>query len=266
MNKIKLIDDNLEKISVNNNINIEYYKKECLFGINEIKIIIQKSSNLEIEINLEDETRLNFNINVLENVDLNLNIITKGNNGKVKYSYNLFKNAHVNVFKFQNVKSIKEMISVNLKEENAKIDYNFKTIANNKETYDYNIVHESSNTISNIRNNGVCIKNGIITYQVSSFVPKDIVGCSVNQSNRIVNLTDNKCEIMPNLYIDSSDVSAAHSALIGKFSDEEMFYIQSRGIDYNNAIKLLISGFLTSDISNKKILKEINKNIERYWR
>ena len=45
-----------------------------------------------------------------------------------------------------------------------------------------------------------------------------------------------------------------------------MFYLQSRGIDYNNALKLLISGFLTSDISNKKTLKEINKNIDKYWR
>ena len=89
---------------------------------------------------------------------------------------------------------------------------------------------------SNIKNNGVCIERGNIIYQVSSFVPKEITGCIVNQNNRIINLTDNKCEIKPNLYIDSFDVEASHSALIGKFSDEEMFYIQSRGIDYNNAL------------------------------
>ena len=71
---------------------------------------------------------------------------------------------------------------------------------------------------------------------------------------------------MPNLYIDASDVSASHSALIGKFSDEEMFYMQSRGIDKDTATKLLISGFLTSDITDKKLLKEINKNIDKYWR
>jgi Fe-S cluster assembly protein SufD len=97
-------------------------------------------------------------------------------------------------------------------------------------------------------------------------VPKEITGCIVNQNNRIINLTNNKCEIKPNLYIDSYDVEASKSALIGKFSDEEMFYIQSRGIDYNNALKLLITGFLTSDIKNKKIISNINKNIIKYWR
>ena len=40
----------------------------------------------------------------------------------------------------------------------------------------------------------------------------------------------------------------------------------SRGIDYNTALKLLITGFLTSDINNKKIINKINKNIEKYWR
>lgn len=266
MNKIKVVDDILELANVSKNIHIEYYRKECIFGINEVKIVVTKDSNLDIEIKLKEETKLNFNINVLENVKLDLNIITKGNNGKVQYKYNLDANSMVNVFKFQNVKSIKEMIIVKLCEENAKLNYNFKTISNKKETYDYHIFHDAKNTASNIKNNGVCVKEGVIIYQVSSFVPKDITGCIVNQSNRIINLTNNKSEIMPNLYIDSHDVEASHSALIGKFSNEEMFYLQSRGIDYNTALKLLISGFLTSDINNKKTLKEINKNIEKYWR
>jgi len=266
MNKIKVVDDILEVANVSKNIHIEYYRKECIFGINEVKIVVTKDSDLDIEIKLKEETKLNFNINVKENVNLNLNVVTKGKNGKVQYRYNLEENSFVNVFKFQNIKSIKEMIIAKLSGDNARIDYNFKTISNKKETYDYHIFHDAKNTISNIKNNGVCIKDGLIIYQVSSFVPKDITGCVVNQSNRIINLTNNKSEIMPNLYIDSSDVEASHSALIGKFSDDEMFYLQSRGIDYNSALKLLITGFLNSDIDDKKMLKEINKNIEKYWR
>lgn len=265
MNKILVVDDNLEKIDVTKNINIEYYQKECLFAINEIKINIKKDEELEIETNLKEDTKLNFNINIARGVSLKLNILTKGKKGKVQYKYNLNENSFCDVFKFQNVDSIKEMIVVKLK-ENARFDYNFKTIASSKETYDYHIFHNAKNSISNIKNNGVCIDSGTIIYQVSSFVPKDVIGCSVHQNNKIINLTNNKCEIMPNLYIDCNDVEASHSALIGKFSDEEMFYLQSRGIDSNTALKLLITGFLTSDISDNKILKEINNNIEKYWR
>ncbi|MBQ2946813.1 MAG: SufD family Fe-S cluster assembly protein [Bacilli bacterium] len=266
MNKIKVVGDILELANVSKNIHIEYYRKECIFGINEVKIVVTKDSLLDIEIKLKEDTKLNFSISVLENVNLDLNIITKGDTGKVQYKYNLEKNSNINIFKFQNIKSIKEMVIARLNGENARIDYNFKTISNKKETYDYHVFHYAKNTVSNIKNNGVCVKDGLIIYQVSSFVPEDITGCVVNQSNRIINLTNNKSEIMPNLYIDCNDVEASHSALIGKFSDEEMFYLQSRGIDYNTALKLLINGFLTSDINNKKILKEINKNIEKYWR
>ena len=266
MNKIIIEDDNLKKVNVNKHIKIEYIEKECLFAINDIKIKIDSKTNLELEINIKDDTKLNINIDVLKDVDLNLSIITKGNKGKIKYTYNLLENSFLNVLKFQNINSIKELINVNLNGENAKIDYNFKTISDNKETYDYNIYHHAKNTTSDIKNNSVCINDGEVIYQVSSFVPKNVTGCTVNQNNRIINLTNNKCEIMPNLYIDTSDVSASHSALIGKFSDYEMFYIQSRGIDYNNALKLLIKGFLTSDILDKKVLSLINNNIKKYWR
>ena len=266
MNKIKVVNDNLVLSNVSKNIQVEYYQKEFLFAINDLKINVTKDSVLDIEIDLKEDSKLNFNINIENNVKLKLNILTKGKTGKIQYKYTLSKNSLCNVFKFQNIDSIKEMIIANLNGINADIEYNFKTISNDKENYDYHIFHNYNNTISNIKNNGVCIDDGKIIYQVSSFVPKEINGCIVNQNNRIINLTNNKCEIKPNLYIDSFDVEASHSALIGKFSDEEMFYIQSRGIDYDNALKLLITGFLTSDINNKKIINTINKNIEKYWR
>ena len=266
MNKIKIVNDNLEKINVSKNIQIEYYKKESLFAINDIKINILKDSDLEIEINLKEESKISFNINISENTSLNLNILSKGIGGKVQYKYNLDTNSNCNVLKYQDVKSIKEMIIVNLNGYNASINYNFKTIASSKETYDYHIFHKKNNTKSIIKNNGLCIKNGEIIYQVSSFIPKDIVNCVANQNNRIINLTNNKCEILPNLYIDSSDVEASHSALIGKFSDEEMFYLESRGISEYEALKLLINGFLTSEINNNKIINKITKDIDKYWR
>ncbi len=266
MNKIKVVNDNLEIVNVSKRIEVEYYKKECLFAINDLKINVTKDSDLDIEIDLKEDSKLNFDINIESNVRLNLNIITKGKSGKIQYKYNLCENSLCSINKFQDIDTIKEMVIVNLNGINANFEYNFKTISNNKETYDYHIFHNYNNTISNIKNNGVCIDNGNIIYQVSSFVPKEIIGCTVNQNNRIINLTDNKCEIKPNLYIDSFDVEASHSALIGKFSDEEMFYIQSRGIDYDNALKLLITVFLTSDVNNRKIINNINKNIQKYWR
>ena len=88
----------------------------------------------------------------------------------------------------------------------------------------------------------------------------------LNQNNRIINLGNNKSEILPNLYIDCSDVEASHAALIDRFTFEEIFYLQSRGINYNDALKLLIKGFLLSDISDKDLIDYITEIFNSIWR
>ena len=89
-----------------------------MFAINEIKINIIESSDLELEIKLKEDSKLNLSININKNCRLNLNIITKGKLGKIQYKYNLEENSFCNVFKFQNINSIKEMIIANLNVNN----------------------------------------------------------------------------------------------------------------------------------------------------
>ena len=250
--------------NIKKKIKEEYIKNEGFFSINELSIKVLKDVKLDLFLKFDGEIKLNIKIDIEKNTKLDLNIYSEVKSGKVQYKYNIEENSACNVLKYNNSDTLKEMIKVDLNGIKSIINYNFKTISNDKETYDYYINHNYKNTESNIKNNGVCINNGNIIYQVSTFVPKDNIECIANQNNRIINLTDNKCEIKPNLYIDCNDVEASHSALIGKFSDEEMFYMQSRGLDKDTALKLLISGFLSSDITDKYILNKINKNIKKY--
>ena len=53
-------------------------------------------------------------------------------------------------------------------------------------------------------------------------------------------MTENKCIIKPNLFIDEEDVVANHSALIGTFSSDEIFYLMSRGISKEESFNLLL--------------------------
>ena len=266
MNKIVIDDSNVKIASVSKNIEIEYFKSVNFFGLNEIKINVTKSSKLLLVINILENTKLNLNFNICDNVEFDLIIETEGNNGKIQYKYELNENSILNVNKINNVTSIKESVIAKLNGTKSKINYNFKTISNNKETYDYYIYHNSNNTVSNIKNNGICDNDGSIALQVSSFVPQDIKGCVVNQNNRIINLGSNKSEIKPNLYIDSSDVEASHAALIDRFTFDEIFYLQSRGISYDEALKLLIKGFLLSDINDKELISYITKIFNSTWR
>lgn len=265
MNKIVLENDEIKSFNLDEAIKIETHLKQVLFEINTINLEIKKNTDLYLEIDLKMMSKIQFNFNLLNDVVLNLYIITTGVGGKIKYGYNLNLNSCINICKYNNTEEIKEMVIANLNNENAEINYLFKTIARKKECYDYVINHNAKNTISNIKNNGVNL-SGDINIQISSTVFKDSINCKANQINRIINLTKNKCEIKPILYIDTDLIDANHSAFIGDFDNEELFYLQTLGISRKKARMLLIKGFLLSGIENDVILTKISESINEYWR
>ena len=234
-------------------------------GVTKVVINVLKDCELELEFEL-DNSKIDIVFNISPKVNFKLFEYKKGEKGKIQYTYNILEDSVVNVYKFAYAKNIKEMIITNLNGIKASIDYTFKSISISNDIYDIVVNHNAKETISEIRNNSVCLEDGKLSFQVSGYVDNGIKGCIINQSNHIINLTNNKCEIRPNLYINEYDTVANHSALIGGFSNEELFYLQSRGISLVDAKKLLIRGFLLSNLSNNKMIKNIGKTIKEYWR
>ena len=262
MNKIVLDDLNIVE-SEFDSITYDLVDNES-FGIKVLNIDVVKSCDLNLEYRFSD-CKLEVCINVLSGIDLNVNEIISGDSCKVRTTYSIDGNSRVNVFKFNNIDSIKEHFICNLNGSGASINYNLKTISIKPENYDFLIYHNSCNTNSSINTNGVSIKDGSVLFNVSSFIPKDITGCVATQDNRIINLNDKECIIKPNLYIDCDDVVASHSAWVGSFSEDDLFYLQSRGINRSDATRLLLIGFLTSNMSSV-ICDYFNSVIDNYWR
>ncbi|OGD84094.1 hypothetical protein A2572_03120 [Candidatus Collierbacteria bacterium RIFOXYD1_FULL_40_9] len=48
----------------------------------------------------------------------------------------------------------------------------------------------------------------------------------------------------PELEIENNEVKASHSASVGRIDEEQLFYLESRGVEKKQAEKLIISGFL----------------------
>ncbi len=53
-----------------------------------------------------------------------------------------------------------------------------------------------------------------------------------------------KAEAVPNLEIQTDQVHCSHAATVGKIDDEEIFYLQTRGVSAISAKKMIVSGFL----------------------
>lgn len=152
-------------------------------------------------------------------------------------------------------------VEVNLVKENVELYYYYSNINYDDNEFKISINHKKSNTHSEVYNHGVNMNNNKLTYYVDGIVPKKSSKCICNQENQIINIKDGKSTIWPNLLIDNYDVISNHGAYIGKFSEEKIFYLMSRGINKSDAYKLLLNSFLISSdsIELKKIERFVNE-------
>ncbi|GAB3929918.1 hypothetical protein GCM10027613_50050 [Microlunatus endophyticus] len=83
-------------------------------------------------------------------------------------------------------------------------------------------------------------------------IRKAAEGIQTYESNRNLVLTDGcRADAVPNLEIETGEiVGAGHAATTGRFDDEQLFYLQSRGIDESEARRLVVHGFF-ADIIHK---------------
>ena len=184
----------------------------------------------------------------------------------VKNKY-IVNNGELNVYKFYNNKSVNELIDIDLCNELCKCNYHFANICKEEERYTININHKCKNTYSNIVNRSIAIMNSMLKFIINSNVKKDCVGSVLDQNTRIVTMGECDASISPNMFIDLDDISAKHGSIIGTFKDEDVFYLMSKGISYNDTLKLLIKGYIMAnmevDVDTRMKIMEI---IDMYWR
>ncbi|MHC5935588.1 Fe-S cluster assembly protein SufD [Nostoc sp.] len=95
------------------------------------------------------------------------------------------------------------------------------------------------------------------------FVPKPAQLTNAVQMNRNLLLSSKaRVDTKPQLEITADNVKCAHGATVSQLEDDEIFYLQSRGIDENDARKLLINAFAAEVINQIPVtsLREILLN------
>ncbi len=83
-------------------------------------------------------------------------------------------------------------------------------------------------------------------------IRKAAEGIETYESNKNLVLTDGcRADSVPNLEIETGEIAGAgHAATTGRFDDEQLFYLRSRGIDEAEARRLVVHGFF-ADIIRK---------------
>jgi Fe-S cluster assembly protein SufD len=100
-------------------------------------------------------------------------------------------------------------------------------------------------------------------------------GTDTYELNRNLLLSDGaRADSVPNLEIETGEiVGAGHASTTGRFDDEQLFYLMSRGIPMADARRLVVRGFfneIVSEIGNEevqhRIMDRIDNELERAGR
>ncbi|RJO59824.1 Fe-S cluster assembly protein SufB [Candidatus Parcubacteria bacterium] len=106
-------------------------------------------------------------------------------------------------------------------------------------------IHGAPNTSSTIISKSISKETGRTSYRGMVKVPKGMKNCrsSVVCDALLMDETS-RSDTYPTMDIKEPRVSVAHEASVGKLGEEQLFYLQSRGISEAEARNLIVQGFI----------------------
>ncbi len=245
--------------------------------------VISKNINLRLDFELEqnsslrlidlfkDNSEKNF-LNIFYNFDLNKDSILKNYkidksiNKNIKYSFNNIeqdKNSISETFVYSSGSNfLKNEVNCNLNGEfsSAFINGIFKLSDDKQHEIKTNINHLTENTKSYQLIKSVLENNSRAVYQGKIFVNSKAQKTDGYQLSKAILLSESsEFNAKPELEIYADDVKCSHGSASGSLNENSIFYLMSRGLNYQQARELLINGFLLDVI--EKITDSEIKNL-----
>lgn len=107
------------------------------------------------------------------------------------------------------------------------------------------MVHLAPNTTSKITSKSVSKSNGRTTYRGLLHVAKGATNVKASVRCDALLLDDeSKTDTYPYMEINQEDATVTHEATVGKIGDEQIFYLMTRGFSEEEALTLIVNGFI----------------------
>ncbi len=251
----------------NNSVLIDYLSIKVENFVN-AKVIIKYKSNADVYhnslININATENSNLDVLVINDLGKNSTNLIKFNNlvqenGKLYYKIIDFcSNYTIHNFNSKiEENSLCELKSIYIGGENCLIDLN----------YTQNLLEQNSccsiDCVGAISGNATKNFKGTIDFKKGATKSK-------GYENEMCLLLSNtaKSKALPMLLCGEEDVDGTHSSSVGKIGDKELFYLMSRGIDRNEAIRIFVKAkfnIVLKDLDEqtmKEILDRIDKELD----
>ncbi len=123
--------------------------------------------------------------------------------------------------------------------------------------------HNQPKTRSNVIYKGALQGEGAHAVWIGNVLIRKVAeGIETFEENRNLVLTDGcQADSVPNLEIETGEIEGAgHASATGRFDDNQLFYLRSRGIDEKEARRLVVHGFF-NDLIRKIDVPELEAKL-----
>lgn len=152
---------------------------------------------------------------------------------------------------------MKASVETVLRGKGARAELYGVTFGEREQTFDFDTLQEhiGERTTSDLLFKTALKERARAVYWGLVRVNKTARGADANQENRNLLLSDQaKADSTPVLEIELSDIQrCSHAATVGPVDEEQLFYLQSRGIPYQDALHLLVEGFFAEVIERTPV-------------
>lgn len=153
-----------------------------------------------------------------------------------------------------------------LEEEGAKATIKSATLCKNKKKMTMTCTSIAPYTEGMIENYSVVLENADYVMNATGKIVKGAHGSKSHQVSRALTFDENlNATILPKLLIDENDVEASHATSVGQIDENQMVYLQSRGLSEQQVMGLITIGYLmpiTTFIQNDELKEILTKEIE----
>lgn len=134
------------------------------------------------------------------------------------------------------------------------------------------VYHLAPRTTSTINSKSISVGGGRTNYRGHVYIKPGATNAKTSvECDALMFDDESKTDTMPYMEVKESSADVVHEARVGKISDENIFYLMSRGLSEEEAIELIVNGFM-DDITkelpveyavelNKLITLEIESNL-----
>jgi len=107
------------------------------------------------------------------------------------------------------------------------------------------MIHAADETTSTIVSKSISVGQGRATYRGVVHIPKHLKGCKNNtECDALLINTNSRTDTYPAITVRGDQHAVQHEASVSKVSEEQIFYMQQRGLTEGQAMSLSVNGFI----------------------